>query len=114
MPATATGTVSTMEMCERAGCTYRQADWWASNGVLVGQVQARGSGSRRRYSEADVTVATALTALAGLGAQVEVLRRAAPSLRAAVDGGLTGERLYVSADGEVTFEAPASGWTIRL
>lgn len=67
---------STSQVAVLSGATYRQLDYWASNGVLTPTVaDATGQGSRRSYSEADVERARVLAAVSALGATSPVLTR---------------------------------------
>ncbi|QOR55427.1 MAG: hypothetical protein SHS37scaffold145_78 [Phage 71_18] len=74
---------TTKNLCELAGVTYRQADYWARNGVLVPTlVPAVGQGSQRLYNATDVVIAYMLGQLSAqrcsrpaLTAVVNVLRR---------------------------------------
>jgi DNA-binding transcriptional MerR regulator len=46
---------SSTQVCEIAGVTYRQLDYWTRTGIVAPSVQAaRGSGTCRRYSDDDV------------------------------------------------------------
>lgn len=57
---------STREVCDIAGITYRQLDYWARMGLVVPSIDAaRGSGSRRRFSNHDVAVVRVVAAVAG-------------------------------------------------
>lgn len=58
--------ISTPEMCDLSGATFRQLDYWARAGLLVPTAEARGSGTRRGYSTNQVGRATALTAVSDL------------------------------------------------
>jgi len=46
-----TATYSTHEVAELTGLTFRQLDYWARLGVIWPEVEARGSGSQRQWSE---------------------------------------------------------------
>lgn len=48
------GTMSSVQLCREAGCTYRQLDYWTRHGLVEPLVAADGSGSRRRWSVDDV------------------------------------------------------------
>ena len=64
--------LSTVELCRVAGCTYRQADYWARSGVLVPSRPARGSGNVRGWSVQEACLARAFAVLAGFHADLEV------------------------------------------
>lgn len=47
--------ISTMQMCELAGVSYRQLDYWMRVGALVPSLQeSSGSGTRRVFAPSDV------------------------------------------------------------
>lgn len=53
-----------VQVCDIAGITYRQLDYWDRTHLLQASAQpARGSGTRRLYSIADLRCAVALAAL---------------------------------------------------
>ena len=108
--------LSTGEVCERTGATYRQVDYWARTGVLSPSVRpAVGSGNRRVYSTPDVRVAAVLVQLAQLGCSGDTLRHAAGELHrfTATSAALT---LHVSPWGHVTRTAPdeVCGYRVTL
>lgn len=45
---------STNEVCDLAGITYRQLDFWLRSGYVTIQSTASGSGSRRRFTRQEV------------------------------------------------------------
>jgi DNA-binding transcriptional MerR regulator len=48
-------TYTTVQICEMTGATYRQIDFWVRRNLIPGLAQqATGSGSRRRFTEANV------------------------------------------------------------
>lgn len=47
-------TYSSAEVCQLAGVTYRQLDYWTRCGLVEPFVQATGSGSRRRWSQVEL------------------------------------------------------------
>lgn len=59
------------QLCSAAGVTYRQLDYWARTGILVPSIAAaRGSGTQRLYSTADVCAASLLAKLSKLGCRL--------------------------------------------
>lgn len=67
---------STPEACELTGATYRQADHWSRTGVLVPIVDARGSGTARRYTLREVQALWVLRQLSTIAvASTSVLAR---------------------------------------
>jgi hypothetical protein len=49
-----TDTITTVELCDLTGASFRFIDFWTREGVITPAVEARGSGSRRHYRRADV------------------------------------------------------------
>ena len=49
--------VGVTELCETAGISARQADYWTRRGWIVAENAGRGSGRRRQWSEDEVHVA---------------------------------------------------------
>lgn len=88
--------LSTMEVVQRSGATFRQLDYWDKIGVLtpsVRRAQGSGSGKGRRYSEADAEIAAVLARLSRMTASG--FRRVAEVLR-------TGRRrFWLDDDGEI-------------
>lgn len=61
----ATRTFTSYEVCELAGITYRQLDYWCRIGLIgPSSRMAHGSGSRRRYTAHDVCVVAVVGKLA--------------------------------------------------
>ena len=64
-------TFSTVQVCDLADLSYRQVDYWVRSGYFPEQRPgcsgaARGSGTRRRWTEHEVAVARVLGRIAGL------------------------------------------------
>ncbi len=53
--------MSTTELAQHSGATIRQLDFWIRSGVLTPEVQARGSGTSRRFDPAWVPVVRLLS-----------------------------------------------------
>jgi DNA-binding transcriptional MerR regulator len=47
-------TLSSVEVCRLTGVTYRQLDYWVRTGLVLPHTCARGSGTHRRWSDADL------------------------------------------------------------
>ena len=82
-PCRDTETMSSTEVCELVGCTYRMLDYWARTGRITGQPRGRatGSGHRRRWTQEQVAEARLLYTAsryvnATLDEAVEILREA--------------------------------------
>lgn len=63
--ATEVRLISSTELAERSGATYRQIDYWTRVGYLTPAVASSGSGSYRKFSEADVDRVRAMAAVSG-------------------------------------------------
>lgn len=68
---------SSLEVCEQTGCTYRQLDYWTRQGWLIAEVDAKGSGSQRAYSEVTVKIVKHAVALISAGLTPETALRGA-------------------------------------
>jgi DNA-binding transcriptional MerR regulator len=71
-----TAPYSAREVADLAGITYRQLDYWARTDLIrPSVVDAKGSGSRRRYSQMDLVVLRILRRLLDAGLSLEKIRR---------------------------------------
>ena len=96
--------LSTPEVAERAGVTYRQIDHWARIGLITPTIEADGPGSRRRWERAHV-------------AQIAVIGRVSRQLSTGAGAGAPHDILVAAAehwaDGRVELgEGVAVTWTI--
>ena len=65
------------QVCGIVGITYRQLDYWARTGFLVPSLQqARGSGTQRLYSFADLVKLKVIKRLIDAGMDVKRIRQA--------------------------------------
>lgn len=96
--------LSSTEMVNLAGMSYRQLDYWTRVGTLVPAVAAHGSGSVRGWAMQQVAIGRALVLLSDLGVRTTGLH----ALVAAVadDPGLAGCRVVLCA-------LPGGGWAVR-
>lgn len=70
------------QVCTIVGITYRQLDYWARTGLLHPSIsQARGSGSQRLYSYADLVQLKVIKRLLDAGVSLQAARRAIECLR---------------------------------
>lgn len=81
------------EVCALAGVTYRQLDYWARTGLVTPSIcEARGSGSQRLYSVADLAVVRMIRSLIdednSTNSRLQLVRRIAPIARDLVEQGL--------------------------
>ena len=98
------------QVCTLIGITYRQLDYWARTGLLRPSLaEARGSGTKRRYSYRDVLELKVIKQLLDAGVSLQSARRAVECLRedlgadlASANLVLTGTRSVLAhTDGEV-------------
>lgn len=89
-----------------SGLTYREVDYWVRRGVLRPVVEARGSGSQRRFDPLEVRVAIVVRALRRMGAGLDVLAEVAVQLRERGDAGWHGW-LFVDTHGLIR-DSPCS------
>src|ERR1700674_5234507 len=70
------------QVCSVVGITYRQLDYWARTDLLRPSVsEARGSGTQRRYSYADLLQLKVIKRLLDSGISLQSARRAIDCLR---------------------------------
>ena len=55
-------TFSTAQVCSMTNTTYRQVNYWASQGLIYGQPHAPGSGLHRRWTTEQVNVVRSIAA----------------------------------------------------
>ena len=69
------------QVCRMVGITYRQLDYWARTGFMVPSLQqARGSGSQRLYSFADLVQLKVIKKLLDAGMDLRRIRSAFAAL----------------------------------
>lgn len=109
MTATVTAGLSSEEVCELTGITYRMLEHWCTSGLLGRALVGRGQGYYRRFTTADVEAVDTIRALRSLGCRNTVNQHAAhrsheQALLAAIDVvrarpvAPTGEWLLVTLD----------------
>lgn len=113
--------VSSDEAARRAGCSYRQLDYWCRTGAITPTVGANGSGSTRRWAPDDVALLRVFHLLAGLGAEQPVLFEVAAAVTS--DPGLWDSTVLVTQAGLVVKlyrcetladVGTAAGWVVDL
>ncbi|MER3521022.1 MAG: MerR family transcriptional regulator, partial [Acidimicrobiia bacterium] len=73
------------EVCEVAGVTYRQLDYWSRTGLVKpGIKDASGSGTRRLYSFKDLVLIRAIKGLIEAGMSLQKIREAIDYVRGAM------------------------------
>jgi Na+(H+)/acetate symporter ActP len=70
------GSLSSAQVCARAGVTYRQLDHWSRLGLVRPTVDSSGSGTQRQWDATSVAVVAVAGRLARLGAPAHVRARA--------------------------------------
>ena len=89
------------EAADIVGITYRQLDYWARTNLIRPSVaDAKGSGSRRRYSYRDLIELKMIKTLLDAGQRLERVRQAFDYLRDLGDD-LTSVRLVIAGDSVV-------------
>jgi DNA-binding transcriptional MerR regulator len=87
------------------GITYRQLDYWARTGLLKPSVEdAKGSGSRRRYSYRDLLELRVIKTLLDAGIRLEAVRDVFAYLREHLDSDITTANLVISGNSVVLCE----------
>lgn len=66
-------TYAALETCRRAGCSYRQLDYWVRIGLIEPTQAPRGSGYARLFDEQAVARARAIVALLRAGVALHVI-----------------------------------------
>jgi DNA-binding transcriptional MerR regulator len=90
------------QVCALVGITYRQLDYWARTGLLRPSLaEARGSGSKRRYSYRDVLELKVIKQLLDAGVSLQSARRAVDCLRQDLGGDLASANLVLTGSGSV-------------
>ena len=89
------------QVCTIIGITYRQLDYWARTGLLRPSLEdAKGSGSKRRYSYSDLLELKVIKQLLDAGVNLQQSRRAVSCLRES-GGDLQTSNLVLAGQGSV-------------
>ena len=84
------------QVCSLVGITYRQLDYWARTGLLrPSVVDAKGSGTQRRYSYGDVIELKVIKRLLDGGLKLQQARQAVECLRGDLGGDLASAQLVL-------------------
>ncbi len=85
------------QVCQLVGISYRQLDYWARTGLLRPSVaEAKGSGSKRRYSYRDLLELKVIKRLLDAGVSLQAARRAVGCLREDLGADLASANLVLS------------------
>ncbi len=89
-------------VCRLTGVTYRQLDYWARTDLVTPSITpAKGSGSKRTYSYADVLEVKVIKSLLYSGLSLARTRQAVECLRSALGADLASSSLVMSDSGSV-------------
>jgi len=101
------------QVCAIVGVTYRQLDYWARTELLTPSVaEAKGSGSKRRYSYHDVVSLKVIKQLLDAGLSLQAARRAVECLRDDLDADLAATQLVLTSTTSVL--AQSNGEVVDL
>lgn len=110
-----TDELTSRQVCEASGLTYRQLDYWTRIGVLADDRQLPGSGNRRRWTRLDAAVLAVAAQVIALGARPSQLAPLVGLLRELPDHEWHGKLFVDPASGEVTrMPGRAAGWFVTL
>lgn len=84
--AAETAVIPAAEVCQRAGVTYRQLDYWGRRGFIPRQ-ETGGSGYPRRFTEDDVTYIALFAKLIRAGLEHDIADAVMKLKRDQVTGG---------------------------
>ena len=97
---------SGQQAAEIVGITYRQLDYWArTNLVRPSLADAKGSGSRRRYSYRDLLELKAIKRLLDAGIKLEVVRDVFGYLRDNLGADITQANLVIQGTKSVLIQS---------
>ena len=100
-------------LCNAAGITYRQLDYWARTGLIEPTVRgAKGSGSQRLYSFQDILLLKVVKRLLDAGISLQQIRSAVQHLRERGTDDLT--RVTLMSDGASVYECTSNDEVIDL
>ena len=90
---------------EVVGISYRQLDYWARTDLVrPSLVDAKGSGSRRRYSYTDLLELRVIKSLLDAGIKLENVRDIFSYLREHLDGDVTSANLVIQGSSAVLIQ----------
>lgn len=85
------------QVCQLVGISYRQLDYWARTGLLRPSVaEAKGSGTKRRYSYRDLLELKVIKRLLDAGVSLQSARRAVGCLREDLGADIASANLVLS------------------
>ncbi len=91
---------------EIVGISYRQLDYWARTDLVrPSLVDAKGSGSRRRYSYTDLLELRVIKSLLDAGIKLESVRDIFANLREHLDGDISSANLVIEGSTAVLIQS---------
>lgn len=107
--------ITSPEVCELVGCSYRQLDYWERQGIIRCARPATGVGSSRGWTREEAALVRACLRLAELGASGKTLRMVGRALGRRPE--LWDGQVVVNADGKVSpvgERVGGDGWIVDL
>ncbi len=92
--------LSTVEAAARTGVTYRMLDYWVRVGVITPIVEAKGSGTSRRFAPGQLPILRLLAKVREFGAPQDTLAGLSRHARL-LDPPAWGQRVLVTFDGVI-------------
>jgi DNA-binding transcriptional MerR regulator len=103
------------EVCKLVGISYRQLDYWARTDLLKPSLEdARGSGTQRRYSFADVVRLRVVKRLLDAGMSLKRIRQAMDTLRDRGDSENPLSEVTLLSDGHTIYAARSAQEVVDL
>ena len=101
------------QVCRRAGITYRQLDYWCRVGMIRPERDARGSGTQRKFTEAQARGMRLAAALMRAGATTSAISALVARMTDAPEWQWSGT-IVVGIDGAVLDDVAEAGWIVNL
>lgn len=96
-------------VCSLVGITYRQLDYWARTDLLrPSLVEARGSGTQRRYSFTDIVQLKVIKRLLDAGMSLKRIRTAVRILQGQLESDRPLNDVTLLSDGQTIFAATSA------
>ena len=93
------------QVCSLVGITYRQLDYWARTDLIKPSLEeAKGSGSRRRYSYRDLLELRIIKTLLDAGIRLESVRDVFANLREHVGPDISSANIVISGTSSVVLQ----------
>lgn len=105
--------LSSAEVCDYAGISFRQLDYWIRVGAITPNRQANGSGTQRRFTRSQARAIRLAATLRTLGAPIATIGAIAGRWSDMPDHEWAG-MLIVNPDGTTGPDNTAAGWILDL